>query len=372
MGGGRRGRSWIRAAGVVVSVVLWVVLIGAALEAWERFRFYRLSRENAIVEVERNRRIELEAALDSSLWEQPWRRYRPSSSFSFDVEGRRVEIRTNRFGFRASEVALPKPPGVVRIVCIGGSTTVEGRTNETTYPALLQERLRADLGTGDVEVVNCGISGLTSGGERQKIPEYLALEPDLLVEYGCINDLAEIAETILRRSAPRKRLVRTSHFLTRHFPGLVLPGEERMRERLGRKIFNNLTALHEEARAVGVEVAFASFAVPDPRLLAREERDFLEYTITMDWRGSGIGTEVYRGWVDLYNQELAVFCDSLGAPYLPIAETMPRTMEHFTDFCHMTEVGIETKATIFAEALTPIVAELLARRVPPHGSAPGW
>lgn len=37
-------------------------------------------------------------------------------------------------------------------------------------------------------------------------------------------------------------------------------------------------------------------------------------------------------------------------------------MEHFTDFCHMTELGIEKKAAILAEALVPLVRDLRARK----------
>jgi hypothetical protein len=46
-------------------------------------------------------------------------------------------------GYRMREIALPKPAGLVRVVCIGGSTTVAGRTNDETYPALPERKLQA-------------------------------------------------------------------------------------------------------------------------------------------------------------------------------------------------------------------------------------
>jgi hypothetical protein len=45
----------------------------------------------------------------------------------------------NSFGFRSPEIEVPKPEGKFRIVCVGGSTTNAGRTNDTTYPALLEK-----------------------------------------------------------------------------------------------------------------------------------------------------------------------------------------------------------------------------------------
>jgi hypothetical protein len=52
------------------------------------------------------------------------------------------EFWTNSQGMRDAETVVPKPDGVVRIVCVGGSTTVEGPHNELTYPNILEKLLR--------------------------------------------------------------------------------------------------------------------------------------------------------------------------------------------------------------------------------------
>ena len=54
---------------------------------------------------------------------------------------------TNSRGFRAAEYAIPKPEGILRIACVGASTTVEGPRNDWTYPALLEKDLRGRLGS---------------------------------------------------------------------------------------------------------------------------------------------------------------------------------------------------------------------------------
>lgn len=55
---------------------------------------------------------------------------------------------------------VPKPRDKYRIICIGGSTTFEGSTNNSTYPALLENKLNNYFHCDRIEVLNCGISGL--------------------------------------------------------------------------------------------------------------------------------------------------------------------------------------------------------------------
>src|SRR5436309_7841910 len=61
----------------------------------------------------------------------------------------------NAAGFRGEEIELPKPAGTLRIVTLGGSTTL-GVTNpyEESYPFLLQRRLRERFPGRRIEVQN--------------------------------------------------------------------------------------------------------------------------------------------------------------------------------------------------------------------------
>ena len=92
-------------------------------------------------------------------------------------------------GLRDDFVVIPKPKGLFRILCVGGSTTVAGWTNETTYPNLLEKRLKDSFPDVSSEVINCGVSGLNSNSELEKIGDYLALNPDLILEYNAVNDI---------------------------------------------------------------------------------------------------------------------------------------------------------------------------------------
>src|SRR6516225_8529828 len=74
----------------------------------------------------------------------------------------RVSI--NDFGFRGpTPRTLEKPPGVIRVIVQGGSTTEDVFVEDgRTWPEQLQAKLNARLGTDRIEVINMGTSGYTA------------------------------------------------------------------------------------------------------------------------------------------------------------------------------------------------------------------
>jgi hypothetical protein len=83
-------------------------------------------------------------------------------------------MQTNRFGFKDRDIAVPKPPGLVRILLVGGSTVEEAEVGWPRTSTLLQEALTRRYGAGAVEVVNCGICGIDTFGECRRMRDYLA------------------------------------------------------------------------------------------------------------------------------------------------------------------------------------------------------
>lgn len=91
-------------------------------------------------------------------------------------------------GFRhAGQIETPKPDGTYRIFVLGGSTVFgSGVTDDHTLPAHLESMF--DLAY-KVEVINAGVNGATSFGEKyvalNRLPVF---EPDLVVIYDGNND----------------------------------------------------------------------------------------------------------------------------------------------------------------------------------------
>lgn len=101
--------------------------------------------------------------------------------------------RHNRFGFRGGEIEADKPEGVFRIFCIGGSTTYTTAVDNyvDAYPAQLERVLRETYGHRDIEVINAGVPAFSSlDSLLNLLLRVLPLDPDLIVVYHGINDVA--------------------------------------------------------------------------------------------------------------------------------------------------------------------------------------
>ena len=87
-----------------------------------------------------------------------------------------VPVRINNLGFRdPREYPLEKPPGTFRILVLGDSVTFgHGSLYETTYPYLLEQRLKQWRPSVNWQVWNLGVPGyntrqelaLSRGGRR--------------------------------------------------------------------------------------------------------------------------------------------------------------------------------------------------------------
>lgn len=105
-------------------------------------------------------------------------------------------VRFNRAGFREREFAMPKPPGVYRIVVLGDSLTWgAGLGEEERYSSQLEARLLAVLPGRSIEVLNFGFQGasttLLRDWWRTISPD---VEADLLIVGFCINDTQPLGQ----------------------------------------------------------------------------------------------------------------------------------------------------------------------------------
>ena len=102
-------------------------------------------------------------------------------------------INTNSFGYRGPEFELVKPPGVLRIACIGGSTTFDVKVSDDTktWPAQLQNLLRDAHGRQRVEVINAATNGYALPRTIIDLAlRTLDMQPDWVICYPGVNDLA--------------------------------------------------------------------------------------------------------------------------------------------------------------------------------------
>ena len=287
------------------------------------------------------------------LWKTPWFEYRANAVLS-------QAWYSNNVGFRDGYLALPKPPGAIRIVCVGGSTTLEGTSNDTTYPNVLERKLRQHFGSDAIDVVNCGVGGMGSLGERKRTFDYLRLEPDLIIHYNFVNDACHVLFPQWEREArPWRKLLRESRFINLYCNRLLVPTRNEMLTQLEHTTLANLRLMSEAVRSKGVDMAIASFACPDWHTLSREEKDFFESHLKKHWQGRYVTFPTYSRLVGLYNEQVRALCEQAGLRYIPLAEGLQGGANYFTDICHMSSAGIERKATVMFEHIEEYVASRL-------------
>ncbi len=284
-----------------------------------------------------------------SMWKRLWQELRPGTRQS-DA----MDLRVNARGFRDDEAVLPKPAGVYRIVCVGGSTTAEGLSNALTYPNMVETKFARALGPGRVDVINAGIFALTIGGEVDHLADYLALEPDLVVHYNFVNDIPILAGRWLNGTTASDRLramLLRSHFVYDYLNPLLLPGGAVIDRAMDETVLANLTRLADACRAKGVGLAVGTFAAPDYHALDRAQRAFFDHRINNMLWGRLMNMTSYLRLLERYNTRVRAFCAERGLPLIPVAESLKGGTECFTDICHLRPRGIERKAQIVFDAL---------------------
>lgn len=117
-----------------------------------------------------------------------------------------VPARTNSLGFRDTrEYTLAKPPGTFRILVLGDSVTFgHGALYETSYPFLLEQRLREWRPDVKWEVWNLGVPGYNTAQELAQLHQVgERYAPDLVIVGFFLNDFTGL-EPVERPGVARR------------------------------------------------------------------------------------------------------------------------------------------------------------------------
>jgi lysophospholipase L1-like esterase len=116
----------------------------------------------------------------------------PREGAAVEAFGKRLSF--NSLGYRSPARPLAKPAGVLRVLCAGGSTTLDllAVDDASSWPWILEGRLSS--ATRPVEVWNAGFPGWTS---LESLISFairdVDLAPDVLILYQGVNDLQPAA-----------------------------------------------------------------------------------------------------------------------------------------------------------------------------------
>jgi lysophospholipase L1-like esterase len=345
------GSVWLIVAGALIAVLageLWLRIDRfRSLEVEQRYRAANVFFAN----------VPALNAGDHSLWDQRWVAYRPGARAELESGGERFVVEINSRGYRTHEFEVPKPRGLVRVVCIGASTTVAGRTNQETYPALLEERLRALHPGLPLEVLDLGVSGVTSEHWLNELPQVLGFQPDIVVQYQAINDLSWRHLPLYAKAHPWRRLAASSLLFDRFFP---LTPAELVPYLEG--TMDTFAAIARNCREKGVMYLGSTFAGPDPR---GAKGDFARHLdLNTEFWGRRFPMHRYSTLAAIlaaHNRLFVDFAQREHVAYAPVDESLGDPALYI-DVCHFTPEGISRLADAFLPAVDGLVQGTAAYR----------
>jgi lysophospholipase L1-like esterase len=364
-------RVFVRAVAATWLVLATAVLAFLAGELWlqiQRWRDARAAEQFRATNVFFAHGMELNVG-NHSLWQERWQEYLPGARIDVVAGGVRFVVQMNAEGYRTHEISMPKPKGLVRIVCIGGSTTVAGRTNDETYPSFLERKLRERFPGFPIEVLDLGVSSVTTEYWYARLDRVLSYEPDVVVQYQAINDISWRDLPRYAQDHPVQRRLYRSLVLQRLFPFRA--------ESLDPYLHDTLETLGATARACherGVAYLGATFAAPDPARTRGAFRRHLDdnaefWTRRFPMHG-------YATWAAIVRRYNALYVDFAFRNHIPHALVHERLEDPalFIDVCHFTPEGIEKLAQAFLPSVAEIVEDTASYRRwrqahPPEGRA---
>lgn len=268
----------------------------------------------------------------------------------------------NADGFLDRPHEARKRPGVLRIVCLGGSTTA-GNTEqglETTYPSQLEREL-GERAAVPVEVLNFGVAGWTSAETMTNWFLHVQdFAPDVVVLHHAVND-----------TLPRLRRDFRSDYLHFRTPWhqeatgplerfLVRWSDLYCQLRLRHWDFDLLDHVTTPAPPEDVEPTpqSAQALVRNVRTVLDHARDVLGarvVVLTMPWSPEHATTRLEATMgrlVDEHDELLRALTAERGYDLVDLAaEAGPNLRAEFVDLVHLTPRGNGLKAHLVAEAL---------------------
>ncbi len=278
----------------------------------------------------------------------------------------------NRQGLRGPELAVPKPEGMFRILCLGGSTTFGTGcpADSLSYPARLEQALRRRFPGRPLEVLNAGVPGYTTAESLLWLRELVEpLRPDLVVVYHAVNDLAFAEEQLdfyldpTRVARPLHRLQRARSDASSSLLGALWArsrprwrkAKHGLRERLDRRVPSafraNLERIVALAARHGARTALVSFALQLDASWSEARRAEVGRMFELSWEG------LTEGLARL-NAELRAVAARPGVVCCDVAPQVPAEPALWVDPAHLNPRG----SALFAERVAEVLAPELAVR----------
>jgi lysophospholipase L1-like esterase len=297
--------------------------------------------------------------------------YSPHPYLGYVLNPAHERNEVNALGLRGPAVEGGRRAGVVRVLCVGGSTTYgAGLGAERAYPARLQAHLDAAAPAGlRFEVLNGGVPGYTSIDSLVNLElRLLALEPDVVLVYHAINDARLVQARGYRPDYshirgpwrdPRDQVSPLGRWLVvrwrtwawvselagwgfsamslenlvfvEGFQERLMPPEPEVNHAGVADFVRNLRNIVAVSRAAGAQVGLMTFATR---------------------RSEGDPDVALQRCVDALNAGIVALATERDVPLFDVRAAIGGRWELFSDYVHCTPEGCDLQARAIAEAAT--------------------
>jgi lysophospholipase L1-like esterase len=296
-----------------------------------------------------------------SLWEIPWEKYRANSVTEGIIGGERMKVKINSHGFRTEEFEIEKPKGIYRIICIGASTTFQGLTNNTTYPALLEKILEKRYPDHRFEVLNFGISGSNSDYWISRLDDFFKFQPDLVIQYNAVNDISHLYMYRQNNNCANeiKYLWKKAGNYSFLFQKLF-PLDPSFMDDCFMTTFQNFNQIASEAKSRDINYIVGTFAAPNYSKATKILKRYLDYNVQKTW-GKGLNLKYYSSYYNLvtrFNTYLKYYAGQHNINIVSV-DSFITDPNLFTDITHANSEGIGKLADAFSKGIFKILDKKL-------------
>ena len=277
-------------------------------------------------------------------------------------------------GLWGDEVAVPPPPGVLRVIAVGGSS-VQGccpcSIDTASFPVQLQLLLAEQQPTGfAVEVLNAGVEGFHAAAVAEWLGmSVLPLLPDVVLVYSGWNDITrvgarvdavgDLVDPLIERSALAHELTRAVHELRQRTGSLEVEGDSAYLDHVPREFIESLRRIVQDCRAAGttpVLMTQTSNLRPDmSRGLARSK--------VILPAGVGSVEDLHALWL-VHREATRLVAVEEGVPFIDTTGAMdrPDADELMFDHMHPETEGYRVLAEWIAPRLMPTLEGVAAEK----------
>lgn len=290
-------------------------------------------------------------------------------------------LRINNMGHFGKDFDLNKPTGVLRVACLGHSSTANNIADEQhdyTYPEMLENYLTEKFVGHDsvekIEVYNCGIGGWISIDIMiDFLLNIIHTKPDYVILYYGYNDLYfQLNDAFeLDYSHSRKNLAEVLHVIKRgyYFPKIrfwhsyeclkdKLFGTGNVRNEVLKKIITHKPKCCNDFYNLKVEMDILRNIVIVCKYYSI--RTVISSFVYYDHENTPLTNKFSQG-IALENGLLKSLAEEFGSIFVDAAGSIPRIDKFFVDCTHFTPEGMSLIAKIFGDVIVSDYKEGVAR-----------